>query len=95
MYHASADDRGTVQALSRELDVARQDGMFAQYLMSASIDPCNRGYTIQAQHQSRKITIIVKHVIHPFVTPPIAATQHYTTFSYCTCAITTKSTTIP
>jgi hypothetical protein len=27
MYRASADDRGTVQSLSRELDDAREDGL--------------------------------------------------------------------
>lgn len=28
MYQASADDCGTVQVLSRELDEAQEDGMF-------------------------------------------------------------------
>ena len=28
MYKASADDRGTVQTLSRELDEAREDGAY-------------------------------------------------------------------
>lgn len=28
MYHATADDRGTVQALARELDDADKDGMW-------------------------------------------------------------------
>jgi hypothetical protein len=26
MYHATADDRGTVQALARDLDTAQEDG---------------------------------------------------------------------
>lgn len=28
MYHATADDRGTVQALASDLDEAQQDGAY-------------------------------------------------------------------
>lgn len=32
MYHASEDDRGTVQALARELDTVREDGTLESML---------------------------------------------------------------
>lgn len=33
MYRASADDRGTVQALSKELDEAQEDGKYFLFIL--------------------------------------------------------------
>jgi hypothetical protein len=37
MFKASSDDRGTVQALAKELDEAREDGMQGSHSILASM----------------------------------------------------------
>ena len=54
MYRASADDRGTVQALAQELDKAQEEGLWLCSIntISGRSNISDRGHRIQAQHES-------------------------------------------
>ena len=54
MYRASADDRGTVQALAQELDKAQEEGSSAGLMNITSwrSDLSKRGDCVQAEHES-------------------------------------------
>lgn len=54
MYRASADDRGTVQALAQELDQAQEEGSLLRSLntICRRSDLSDRGHRVQAEHES-------------------------------------------
>jgi hypothetical protein len=54
MYRASADDRGTVQALAQELDKAQEEGSCPGLInaIRRRSDIAERGDRVQAEHES-------------------------------------------